>query len=90
MTEQILITIETRRYAALIESLRLARYALLRSGRRFDCPPYDGYSVAAKIDWICNLSDRELAGEKARAFALGYENYSASVLKPKYFELLGR
>ena len=50
MMKQAHITIETHRYAALIESLRLARYALLRSGRRVDCPPYDGYSVAAKID----------------------------------------
>ena len=50
MTEQILITIEKRRHAALIDALQLARYALLRSGRRFDAPPFDGYSVAAKID----------------------------------------
>ena len=50
MTEQILITIERHRYAALIEALRLARYALLRSGRRFDCPPHDQYSVAHTID----------------------------------------
>lgn len=44
------ITLERRRYAALIEALKLARYALLRSGRRFQCPPYDGYSLAAQID----------------------------------------
>lgn len=44
------ITIERRRYAALIEALRLARYALLRSGRRFDCPPHDQYTVAHTID----------------------------------------
>ena len=50
MTEQILITIEKRRLAALIEALRLARYALVRSGRRFDCPPHDQYSVAHTID----------------------------------------
>ena len=50
MTEHPLITIEKRRYAALIEALRLARYALLRSGRRFDCPPHDQYTVAHTID----------------------------------------
>ena len=50
MTEQILTTIETRRLAALIDALKLARYALLRSGRRFDCPPHDSYSVAHTID----------------------------------------
>ena len=50
MTEQILTTIETRRLAALIDALKLARYALLRSGRRFDCPPHDAYSVAHKIN----------------------------------------
>ena len=50
MTEPSYITIEKRRHAALIDALQLARYALLRSGRRFDAPPFDGYSVAAKID----------------------------------------
>lgn len=45
-----LITLERRRYAALIEALRLARYAIMRSGRRFDCPPHDRYTVAHTID----------------------------------------
>ena len=44
------ITLERRRYAALIDALRLARYALVRSGRRFDCPPHNHYSVAHTID----------------------------------------
>ena len=50
MTHSPFITIETRRYAALIDALKLARYALLRTGRRFDCPPHDHYSVAHTID----------------------------------------
>ena len=50
MTEPLMITIERRRYAALIDALRLARYALHRSGRRFDCPPHDHYTVAHTID----------------------------------------
>ena len=50
MTEHPTITIETRRLAALIDVLKLARYAILRSGRRFQCPPYDGYGIAAQID----------------------------------------
>ena len=50
MTNLPLITIERRRYAALIDALKLARYALLCSGRRFDCPPHDSYSVAHTID----------------------------------------
>lgn len=50
MSDLPLITIERRRYAALIEALRLARYALVRSGRRFDCPPHDQYTVAHTID----------------------------------------
>ena len=45
-----IITLERRRYAALIEALRLARYALIRSRRRFDCPPHDHYAVAHTID----------------------------------------
>ncbi|MBX9925199.1 MAG: hypothetical protein K2Y05_02470 [Hyphomicrobiaceae bacterium] len=50
MMQPPVITIETRRYAALIDALKLARYALLRTGRRFDCPPHDHYSVAHTID----------------------------------------
>jgi len=50
MTQFPVITIERRRYAALIEALKLARYAMLRSGRRFDCPPHDPYTVAHAID----------------------------------------
>ena len=45
-----IITLERRRYAALIDALKLARYALVRSRRRFDCPPHDHYSVAHTID----------------------------------------
>lgn len=44
------IILERRRYAVLIQALKLARYALLRSGRRFDCPPHDKYTVAHTID----------------------------------------
>ena len=50
MMDPTIITIETRRYAALIDALKLARYALLRTGRRFDCPPHDQYTVAHTID----------------------------------------
>ena len=51
MTEAVsVITVERRRYTALIDALKLARYAILRSGRRFDCPPHDMYSVAHTID----------------------------------------
>jgi hypothetical protein len=50
MTDLPTITLERRRYAALIAALKLARYALLKSGRRFDCPPHDRYSVAHTID----------------------------------------
>ena len=51
MTEALpVITLERRRYAALIEALKLARYAILRTSRRFDCPPHDQYSVAHTID----------------------------------------
>ncbi len=50
MTEPSLITIERRRYAALIEALKLARYAILRSRRRFDCPPHDPHALALTIE----------------------------------------
>jgi hypothetical protein len=44
------ITIERRRYAALIEALKLSRYAILRTSRRFDCPPHDPHALARTID----------------------------------------
>lgn len=51
MTDAIpIIVLERRRYAALIDALKLARYALLRTGRRFDCPPHDPHSLARTID----------------------------------------
>lgn len=45
-----LITLERRRYAALIEALKLSRYAILRTRRRFDCPPHDPHALALTID----------------------------------------
>lgn len=65
MTNQPLITIERRRYAALIEALKLARYALLRSGRRFDCPPHDHYSVAHTIDLA--IAQNAVIGSEVRS-----------------------
>lgn len=50
MTEFSFITLERSKYAALVEALRLARYALVRTKRRFDCPPHDHYTVAHTID----------------------------------------
>ncbi len=60
------ITIERRRYAALIDALRLARYALLRTGRRFDCPPHDHYSVAHTID-VAIAQAQEVTAQSASA-----------------------
>ena len=61
MSDHPTITLEKRRYAALIGALKLARYALIRSGRRFDCPPHDHYSVAHTIDLaIANAVAAEL------------------------------
>ena len=65
MTEPSLITIERRRYAALIEALKLARYAILRTGRRFDCPPHDQYSVAHTIDVA--IADAATADREVRS-----------------------
>jgi hypothetical protein len=45
-----LITLERCRYAALIDALKLARYAILRTRRRFDCPPHDPHALALTID----------------------------------------
>lgn len=64
--ESLVITLERRRYAALIEALRLARYALLRTGRRFDCPPHDHYSVAHTID-VAIAQAQEVAAQSATA-----------------------
>jgi hypothetical protein len=65
MTEPSLITIERRRYAALIEALKLARYAILRTGRRFDCPPHDQYTVAHTIDVA--IADAATADREVRS-----------------------
>jgi hypothetical protein len=50
MTELPFITLERRRYAALIEALKLARYAILSTRRRFDCPPHDPHALALTIE----------------------------------------
>ena len=50
MSEVAFITLERSKHAALVEALRLARYALVRTKRRFDCPPHDHYTVAHTID----------------------------------------
>lgn len=65
MTEPSFITIEKRRYAALIEALKLARYAILRTGRRFDCPPHDQYTVAHTIDVA--IADAAMADREVRS-----------------------
>ena len=65
MTEPSLITIERRRFAALIEALKLARYAILRTGRRFDCPPHDQYTVAHTIDVA--IADAATADREVRS-----------------------
>ncbi len=65
MTEQTHITIERGRYTALVDALKLARYALLRSGRRFDCPPHDHYTVAHTIDVA--LAKNNTLGSEARS-----------------------
>lgn len=50
MTTHPTITIETRRYAALISALQLARYAMLQPGSRIICPPHTSYGLAHTID----------------------------------------
>lgn len=44
------ITIERRRYAALIAALQLARYAMMHPGTRIICPPHTSYGLAHTID----------------------------------------
>lgn len=50
MTDKPVITIEKRRYAALISALQLARYAMLQPGSRIICPPHSTYGLAHTID----------------------------------------
>lgn len=54
------ITLERRRYAALIDALKLARYAILRTGRRFDCPPHDPHALAHTIDLAISQAQETL------------------------------
>jgi hypothetical protein len=44
------ITVEKRRYAALIAALELARYAVLHPGSRVVCPPHSSYGLAHTIE----------------------------------------
>lgn len=53
----------------------------------------DVYSVtpkdlASKIDELCQLPDYQLRNWKQEAYKIGYENFSDTVLKPKYDKLL--
>lgn len=55
-------------------------------------PPVDVYttnakSLAKKINWLCDLTDKELGQEKLEAFDIAHSNYSFSVLKPQYESL---
>lgn len=50
MSDTPVITIEKRRYAALISALQLARYAMLQPGSRIICPPHTSYGFAHTID----------------------------------------
>ena len=40
--------------------------------------------LAKKIDWLCQQNQDEL---KIKAFDLGYNNFSETILLPKYQEL---
>lgn len=64
MTDALTITLERRTFAALVDALKLARYALLRSGRRVDCPPHDPSSVARTIELA--IADAVKAGTEVR------------------------
>ncbi|RTL70312.1 MAG: hypothetical protein EKK41_12775 [Hyphomicrobiales bacterium] len=44
------ITLEKRRFAALIAALLLARYAMLQPRSRIVCPPHTSYGLAHTID----------------------------------------
>lgn len=50
MTEAELVTIDQRRFAALVSALLLARYAMLHPGSRIMCPPHTNYGLARTID----------------------------------------
>lgn len=44
-------------------------------------------ALARKIDWLCELDDKQLGQEKLEAFDIAHSNYSFSVLKPQYESL---
>lgn len=48
MTVSAIVSIERRRYAALIDALKLAQFAL-RTGRLFGCGPSDSYAIANRL-----------------------------------------
>lgn len=48
----------------------------------------DPHKLAEKMDWLATMPDKELQAMKMQAFELGYEEFSDTVLRPKYEELL--
>lgn len=48
----------------------------------------DPQHLAEKMDWLATMPDKELQAMKSQAFSIGYDEYSDTVLRPKYEELL--
>jgi hypothetical protein len=48
MTTSCLVSIERRRFAALIDALKLAQFAL-RTGKLFGCGTSDSYRIAERL-----------------------------------------
>lgn len=49
---------------------------------------YSPLDLAKKIDWLCSLTDNQLLNQKQQAFSIGFDNYSDTILRPKYQDLL--
>lgn len=67
MSQSTLITIEERRYAALLAALMLARYAMLHPGSRIICPPHTNYGLAHAIDRAIADAQAAIRADRAKA-----------------------
>lgn len=48
----------------------------------------DAVTLGGKLDELATMSGRDLQAAKAKAFDIGYSNFAADVLRPKYQEVL--
>lgn len=55
---------------------------------KIDVHSSDPVSLGKRLDWFATMDDKLLSQKKAEAFDLGFNNYSADILRPSYMEVM--